>query len=112
VGETGPKLRALAETQKQRELTADEKKEAARLFNKVILEDDVAPSDANAGELLQAEKEKLRQQVQQQPDSPGKTRILRLWELVDKRNQRVLTAEEKTELLHLLIPEGLQEYLD
>lgn len=104
------RLEALAQTRKQRELTADEKKEAAQLFKKAILEDGVPQSDPNV--MPQAEKEKLRRQVQQQPDSPGKTRILRMWELVDKRNQRVLTEEEKTELLHLLVPEGLQEFLD
>jgi len=31
--------------------------------------------------------------------------MLRLWELADTRKKRVLTAEEKTELLKLIMPD-------
>lgn len=102
-------MRELIETRKQRELTVDEKKEAARLFkdavSEAILNQDAPQSTKGITMMPQAEKERLRRQFEQHmPDSPEKTKFLRKWELADARNQRVLTAEEKAELLQLLMP--------
>jgi pyruvate/2-oxoglutarate dehydrogenase complex dihydrolipoamide acyltransferase (E2) component len=104
----------LIETRKQRELTLEEKKEATRLFKKAVLEPDTQPLKTHTGEneFTRAEKTVMRRRYEQHvPDSPSKTRMLRMWELADINTyERKLTAEERAELLKLIMQPILRQH--
>ena len=100
------KMLELIEACKQRsELTPEEKTEAIQLFKTSVLEDGAhQPWNTDEWEKIPlATKELVRRHFTQQPDSPFKARMLRLWELVDTRSLRAFTAEEKAELFKLII---------
>jgi pyruvate/2-oxoglutarate dehydrogenase complex dihydrolipoamide acyltransferase (E2) component len=92
---------------KQRELTPEEIKEGFRLFKKGMLEPDTQPLKTHTGEneFTRAQTQEMRRRYEQHmPDSPAKTRMLRLWELADTNTyERKLTAEERAEMLKLVM---------
>ncbi len=99
---------------KQRELTPDEIKEAFRLFKKAVLEPDTQPLKTHTGENeLTREKQKEIQRLYEQhtPNSPSKMRMLRLWDLADTNTyERKLTAEERAEMLKLVMQPMMEEH--
>jgi hypothetical protein len=99
---------------KQRELTPEEKKEAYRLFKKAVLEPDTRPLKTHTGEneLPRAQQQAMRRQLEQHmPDSPSKTRMLRMWDLADTNTyERKLTTEERAEMLKLTMQPIMDQY--
>jgi len=100
------RLLELGEVRKQRDLTPEEKKEL-RLFNrrfkKALLEEPDTQPLTGENEISRAERQAIRRQYEQQvPDSPAKTRELRMWDLANiSAYERKLTAEERAEVLEL-----------
>jgi hypothetical protein len=101
------KMLELMDARKQRELTVDEKREAVRLFKKAVLEPDTQPlkTHTRENEILLEQKKELRRQFEQQVhESPSKAHTLRMWELGETNTyERKLTAEERAELLRLMM---------
>jgi hypothetical protein len=118
----GSELRArlleLMEIRKQRELTPEEQKEGYRLFKKAVLEPCTGPlkSKIHTGEneIPWSEKQAIRRQCEQHvPDSPAKTRGLRMWELADINTyERKMTAEERAEMLKLVMDSMMEDMME
>jgi hypothetical protein len=116
MGSEVARLLELGEIRKKRELTLEEKKEGLQLFKKTVLQPDTQPLKSKThtaeNEIPWAEKQAIRRQYEQHmPDSPAKTRMLRMWELADTNAyERKLTAEERAEMLKLTMQPLMEQY--